>query len=189
MEKTPNSQSRNKRLIGRNRFLLLDGYNVIHAIESYKALSVESLESARYALQDDLVDYRAFTGDTVIVIFDAYTSKGKKIKRELFKGVEIIFTKAHQTADSYIESEVERLVRDPKNLVRVVTSDWAEQQVVMGSGAVRMTPREFYYELQGVRSAIRERLPKHVKGGESLESQLTAEEKELLDAIRRGNSS
>ena len=189
MEKISKTQATNKRLMGRNRFLLLDGYNVIHAIESYKALSAESLEASRYALQDDLVDYRAFTGDTVTVIFDAYTSKAKKIKRESFKGVEVVYTKAHQTADSYIEAEVERLVRDPKNLVRVVTSDWAEQQVVMGSGAVRMTPREFFYELQSVRAAIRERLPKQVKGGESIEAQLTVQEKALLDAIRRGNSS
>jgi len=189
MESKPSSQRRNKRLIGRNKFLFLDGYNVIYAIERYKSLSGESLESARYALLDDLVDYQAFTGDAVTVVFDAYTSKGKKIKREMFKGVEVVFTKEHQTADSYIESEVDRLVRDPKHLVRVVTSDWAEQQVVMGSGAVRMTPREFRFELEKVGLAIRERLPKQVKTGESIEAQLTAEAKALLDAIRKGNSS
>lgn len=166
---------------------MLDGYNVIHAIERYKSLTGESLESARYALLDDLVDYQAFTGDTVTVVFDAYTSKGKKVKREVFKGVEVIFTKEHQTADSYIESEADRLVRDPKHLVRVVTSDWAEQQLVMGSGAVRMTPREFYFELERVRHLIRERLPKQVKTGESIETQLSSEAKALLDKIRKGN--
>jgi uncharacterized protein len=189
MENKSKSPKQNKRLIGRYKFLMLDGYNVIHAIERYKSLSRESLESARYALLDDLVDYQAFTGDAVVVVFDAYTSKGKKIKREMFKGVVVIYTKEHQTADSYIESEAERLVQDPKHLVRVVTSDWAEQQLVMGSGAVRMTPREFHFELERVRLAIQERLPKQIKTGESIETQLSSEAKALLNAIRKGNSS
>jgi predicted RNA-binding protein with PIN domain len=59
----------------------------------------------------------------------------------------------------------------------------------MGSGAVRMTPREFHFELERVRLAIQERLPKQIKTGESIETQLSSEAKALLNAIRKGNSS
>ncbi|MDK9711357.1 hypothetical protein, partial [Acidaminobacter sp.] len=41
------------------------------------------------------------------------------------------------------------------------------------SGAVRMTPREFRFELERVRQAIQERLPKQVKTGDSIEAQLS----------------
>lgn len=188
MEKR-NGWTAGKRQVGRDKFLLLDGYNVIHALVPYKELAAESLESARYALLDDLVDYQAFTGVSVTVVFDAYTSKSKKVKKEDFKGVGSVFTKAHQTADSFIEAEVERLVRDPRNLVRVVTSDWAEQQVVLGSGAARMTPSEFFYELQRVKKSIQERLPTGSKAAESIEDQLSNQAKAALNAIRKGKSS
>lgn len=181
--------SSNKRLVARRRYLFLDGYNVIHALGRYKGLSDASLESARYGLIDDLVDYRAFTGEVVTVVFDAYTTKGRKTKIELFKGVNVVYTREHQTADSFIEAEAEKLSQDPKNLVRVVTSDWAEQQVVLGSGAVRLTPREYEYELERVKQAIKDKLPENTRVGDSIESQLSNETKALMDAMRKGKSS
>lgn len=178
----------NKRRVARYRHLLLDGYNVIHAVGRYKTLSETSLEASRERLTDDLVDYCAFTGDVVTVVFDAYTTKGKKTKKETVRGVHVVYTREHQTADSYIEVEAERLGKDPKNLVRVVTSDWAEQQAVMGSGAVRLTPIEFFLELQHVAEAIQKRLPVSDAKGGPIEDQLSPDARKILEAWRRGDS-
>jgi hypothetical protein len=176
----------NKRLVARHRHLFLDGYNVIHALERYKALSETSLEAARDCLIDDLIDYCAYMGEDVTVVFDAYTNKGRVTKKATFKGIHVVFTREHQTADSYIEVEAERLGTDPRNLVRVVTSDWAEQQAVLGSGAIRLTPREFYFDLQRVHDAIQNRLPVSTGSGSSIEDKLTSEDRRVLEAWRRG---
>jgi len=49
---------------------------------------------------------------------------------------------------------VEVLTKDRRNVVRVVTSDWAEQQMVMGSGAIRVSPREFFFEFERMETSL-----------------------------------
>ena len=43
---------------------------------------------------------------------------------------------------------MEVLTKDRRNVVRVVTSDWAGQQMVMGSGAIRVSPVSFSLNLR-----------------------------------------
>ena len=51
-------------------FLLVDGYNIIHAWDELKELCEISLESARQRLIDILSNYQGFKSITVIVVFD-----------------------------------------------------------------------------------------------------------------------
>lgn len=165
-----------KRVLHKYKYLFIDGYNYLNAVGLLSQKSGAPLEEGRRKLIERLVEYQAFSGEKIILVFDAYTVKGAKAKVEHYQGLQVVFTKEFQTADSYIEIEVDKLGDDPKNLVRVVTSDWAEQQVVMGSGAVRVSPREFSWELDKMkaqikssyieapkqRSQIEESLPSHV---------------------------
>lgn len=137
---------------------MIDGYNVINALPELKEISIQSLEEARNFLVDQMIEYHFYTGTEVILVFDAYQVKGTKVKRENIKGIEVVFTKEHQTADSYIEKRVEELVKDRRNVVKVVTSDWAEQQIVMGSGAIRVIPRELKLELDVIRIKIKNKM-------------------------------
>lgn len=57
-------------------FLLVDGYNIIHAWDELKELCEVSLESARQKLMDILSNYQGFKKITVIVVFDGYLVKG-----------------------------------------------------------------------------------------------------------------
>lgn len=130
------------------RYLLIDGYNIINAWPILKAHAENSLEEARNYLIRMLVDYKTFTDQDIWIVFDAHMVKGVDNRRENISGLHIIFTKEKQTADSYIEMKVAELTRSRKNEVRVATSDWAEQQVVMGSGATRLSARELLIEVE-----------------------------------------
>ncbi|MCT4566568.1 MAG: NYN domain-containing protein [Maledivibacter sp.] len=138
-------------------FLIIDGYNIINAWSELKKISEESLEEGRNALIDKMTEYRSYIKSEIIIVFDAYQVKGTKVKREIINDVEIVFTKKNQTADSYIEKKVEELAKNKKNIVKVVTSDWAEQQVILGSGGIRVLPRELKMQYNLMKTKINKR--------------------------------
>ena len=59
-------------------FLIVDGYNIIHAWPELEDLTAVSLESARVKLMDILSNYQGMTDETVIVVFDGYLVKGSE---------------------------------------------------------------------------------------------------------------
>jgi len=130
-------------------YLIIDGYNVIGSWPNLKPLAKNALGDARHKLVEILLEYQAFTDLHIIIVFDAYRSKGKK-KVEHRSGIEIRYTDYGQTADSLIESLVSTLSQQNRNKVGVVTSDWAQQQIVLGKGARRWSSREFYLEVNRV---------------------------------------
>ncbi|HOB35592.1 MAG: NYN domain-containing protein [Firmicutes bacterium] len=132
-------------------YLIIDGYNVIGNWPELKRLSAASLEDAREKLVEILAEYQAFTGKQIIIVFDAYRSKGRK-ETENRPGIEIRYTEHGQTADTLIESLAAQL--SPRHAVGVVTSDWAQQQIVMGKGARRWSSREFRLEVHKVAGEI-----------------------------------
>jgi predicted RNA-binding protein with PIN domain len=125
-------------------YLIIDGYNVIGAWPNLKQLKNNALEDARHKLVEILTEYQAFTSGHIIVVFDAYRRKGPKEIQQA-PGIEIRFTAHGQTADSLIESLVSSL--SVRHKVGVVTSDWAQQQIVLGKGARRWSSREFLQEV------------------------------------------
>lgn len=139
-----------------NRFLIIDGYNVLNALRQFEKQMSTSLEDGRTALNELLIEYAALTGEQVVVVYDAYKGRSKTAVIEKSGNLEIVFTKENETADSYIESLVNGLQQNKRNLVRVVTSDWAEQQIVLGSGATRLVPKEFYQEFTTLKANIKE---------------------------------
>lgn len=128
-------------------FLLVDGYNIIN---SWPELCNEakqiSLESARYKLIETMADYSAFTGIYVMVVFDAHQVDKNQRTNYTINGIDVVFTKEGETADNYIEKVVDAIGREQR--VRVATSDWVEQQIVMGRGAGRISARELYQEVK-----------------------------------------
>jgi len=128
--------------------LFVDGYNVINAWKQLRYISYEvNLEAAREKLGDIVGEYASYTGMKAIVVFDAHMVKGasdKKIKRP---GVTMVYTKEHQTADSYIEKAVSKLDRYQQNIY-VATSDGAEQMMVLSQGAIRISSRELLNQVR-----------------------------------------
>ena len=135
-------------------YLLVDGYNIIHAWEDLYALAREDLDGARAKLIDLLRNYQSWRGCQVIVVFDAYKVKGGKGAVEQLGDLYVVYTKEAETADMYIERTTYQLSRD--NRVRVATSDGLEQMIILGHGAQRMSAAELKYETDQVMTQIRD---------------------------------
>ena len=121
-------------------YLIVDGYNIINAWDELKEIAISDLEHAREKLIDAIIEYAEFTGRLGIIVFDAYNIKSCKEKIEKRKNITIVYTKEYQTADSYIEKFIGSLSKYDD--VKVATNDYAEQQIVLGKGASRITSRE-----------------------------------------------
>ncbi|QEK11150.1 NYN domain-containing protein [Crassaminicella thermophila] len=167
------------------QFLLVDGYNVINAWSELKEIAKINLEEARDRLIQEMVDYKHYTGYAVIVVFDAHYVKGNDLRKFSIKGVEVIFTKEHQTADSYIEKMVEELTKDRRNFVTVATSDWAEQQVVLGSGGTRISARELKLELERIMKKIHKKTEASKQIRSTLRDRIDKQIVEKLEKWRR----
>ncbi len=143
-------------------WLLIDGYNVVNNWKEFKAVREENLEHAREMLLAVAAEYAAFKGQEVILVFDAQEVQGLS-NEESRAGARIVFTAEGETADSWIERRTYELVKEG-NKVFVVTSDYAEQIVILGVGAYRISAREFHEDYLAVKKQINERNSREVKG-------------------------
>ena len=135
-------------------YVLVDGYNVIHAWDFLKEMTDDGMDAARSALINILCNYRGFKRCELILVFDAYRVKGHDREIEKLGGITVVYTKEAETADMYIERASYKLART--NRVRVVTSDGMEQMIILGNGAVRVSSREFLEEVRAAEDEIRE---------------------------------
>ena len=119
-------------------WLVVDGYNVINSWQDFRKFREENLEHARELLKEKLAEYIAFKGYSGIVVQEVQGVASFEKNGAL----EIVFTNEGETADSWIERRVYDLVKSGSS-VFVVTSDYAEQLNVLGSGAYRISAREF----------------------------------------------
>ena len=137
-------------------YLLVDGYNVIFAWDELRALAETDLETARRRLQDILCNYAGYRRCAAIVVFDAYKVRGGVGSVEKYHNIHVVFTREAETADMYIEKTTHELGR--RHRVRVVSSDGAEQIIILGSGGLRVSARAFLQEVRAVEGEIREYL-------------------------------
>ena len=135
-----------KKVRAKDKYLLVDGYNVIFSWDELKDLSEPELGAAREKLVDILINYAAVIDRRVILVFDAYKVAGGIGSAEERGGIYIIYTKESQTADAYIEAAVHDMAK--KHDVCVATSDGLEQIIVLGEGAVRMSARELKEDIE-----------------------------------------
>ena len=172
------------KLMRRNKkdYLIVDGYNIINAWDELKDISITDLEHAREKLIDAIIEYAEFTGRLGIIVFDAYNIKSckEKIEKCIF-----VYTKEQQTADSDIEKFIGTLSKYDD--VKVATNDYAEQQIVLGKGASRITSRELKLDLENAKSKIKEKNTSSYKKIQRnwLEDRLDKETLSKLENIRR----
>lgn len=135
-------------------YLLVDGYNVIFAWDALRRLADGSLDAARRRLMDILCNYAGYKRCVPILVFDAYKVRGSAREVEKYHNLYVVYTREAETADMYIERATHELAREHRT--RVVSSDGAEQIIVMGHGALRVSARAFEEEVNAVEKEIRE---------------------------------
>ncbi len=132
------------------RYLIVDGYNIVHAWDNLKTLCETNLEAARNELIDVLTDYQGFTGVEVILVFDAYKVKGNLGEFFDYQNIHVVYTKEAQTADAYIEQLTHRISREYQ--VTVATSDGLVQLITRGQNCMVMSAKGLKEEIDRIRS-------------------------------------
>lgn len=138
---------------GPKEYLFVDGYNIINSWDILKDLSLEQLEEARDKLIEIMVEYQHYSGIEIIIVFDAHLVKGNSGTEEEHMGLKVIYTKENETADHYIEKSLHEIGKVKR--VRVATSDWMEQQIILGRGGTRISARELEMEVFNQNKIIR----------------------------------
>ncbi len=151
-ERVVNEAKSEKKSSGKPRprgdeYLILDGYNVIYAWDELSHLAELEISLARDALVRIMCSFAAMKKIRTIIVYDAYNREGEG-SVERCGPVTVVYTKHAETADAYIERATYKIA--PTNYVRVATGDLAEQFVILGNGAYRMSPRELKSECESV---------------------------------------
>ena len=165
----------------KRRVLIVDGYNVLNAWKNVQGMDAGSLSDARDALAARLMDYAGFSGQKVVLVYDAYLGDRRARTEEQTGPLTVVYTQKNETADNYArDAELGRVE------VRVATSDLVEQMVVLGRHATRMSARELLVEVGQVSRAGRERMSARPKTRSALIERLPEDVARRLEAMRRG---
>lgn len=124
--------------------LFVDGYNIINSWDSLKTFPKDNLEEARRELINTLMEYKAYSKEGIILVFDSYNVRSDR-QVEIQNKLIIVYTKELETADHFIERATEKYGRNKK--IRVATSDRLEQDIILGKGASRISAKELEYEI------------------------------------------
>src|SRR5690606_5415096 len=98
--------------------------------------------------------------------------------------ITVIYTRKNQTADECIERLVKQL-RGVQRQIYVATSDYTEQRVVFGEGALRKSARELLLELDQLKSEIRTQVQENYQQKNERLS-VHKDMAEILEKWRRG---
>lgn len=159
--------------------LLVDGYNVIFHSPEFKDLE---MDHARLRLIDTLINFAVLAGQQVTVVFDAHLVSGGVAHTETHGGVEVIYTGEGETADTVIERMAGKL--SGSALVYVVTADYVEQRIILGQGAYRVPPAEFWERIRQIGRESRTYCSEKPADG-YLENRLESSIRATLEAWRR----
>ncbi|MGM9627206.1 MAG: NYN domain-containing protein [Faecousia sp.] len=138
----------------KQKYIIVDGYNVIFAWEDLAAQARDDLDAARRQLCDSLSSYAGFTKCRLVVVFDGYKQKGNPGEKFQFHNIQVVYTKEGETADAYIEALADEI--GSNYAVRVASSDGLVQLSSFRSGVLRMSARELYEEVEQAKQKMRE---------------------------------
>ena len=173
----------------RRRILIVDGYNVINVRKPVRESLV--LEDARRRLTDRLHDYAGWSGQQIIVVYDAWLSDRTQRSIENHGPLQVVFTMKGETADCYIERLCDELADDismRRAEVRVATSDLVEQTIAFGRGAGRISSRELLIEMDMATANRGASMGTAGKRSSTVADRLPEEIRAKLERMRRGEN-
>ncbi len=167
----------------KEKYLLVDGYNIIFAWDDLRELAKVSIDGARGKLMDILCNYQGIKKCQMILVFDAYRVQGHATEIFDYHNIHVVYTKEAETADQYIEKFAHENGR--KADVTVATSDGMEQIIIRGQGCTLLSARELKEEVERASEEIgRAYADKQEKSRNYLFDMATKEGKEALEQIK-----
>lgn len=114
--------------------ILVDGYSLLHNWPELARGKPRHSAAAREELIHILTQYRDATRTPITIFFDGGGAPAGTPKNESTRTVEVLFSKAGQTADDMIERAAHRF--QPYGEVLAVTDDHAERDTVIALGGM-----------------------------------------------------
>ena len=130
----------------KEEYLLVDGYNIIHAWPELKEHVKDNMDGARSKLLEILSNYQGIKKCQIMVVFDAYRLEGHQEEVIDYQNIRMVYTKEAQTADQYIEKFAHDNIK--KYNIIVATSDGLQQIIVRGAGCFLLSARELKLEIE-----------------------------------------
>ncbi len=129
--------------------ILVDGYSLLHSWPELARGHARHSTSARDELVNVLRRYSDAVQTPVTIVFDGGGHRGQSQETQSTPQVEILYSRAGQTADQIIERVTHRM--KPYGEVLVVTDDYAERDTVIALGGFASSCESF---IQTMRSAL-----------------------------------
>jgi uncharacterized protein len=150
--------------------LIIDGYNLLHNNRSLTRLDSIQLRWERDRLIDQLSAYQKLKPSGVTVVFDGWLGGWTTEKREIKRGVEVIYSRLGEKADEVIK----RLVKEKGSGAIVITSDRDISRFAERMDAAVIPSEQFQEKLE--------------VSSEKLEEDLVEEEEEEKGIKKKGLS-
>lgn len=135
--------------------IIIDGYNLIRQSSTLAGIDAKNMQKGRETLINRLASYKGVKGYAITVVFDGWKSDNISEGREKVKGIDIIYSKAGETADEVIK----RMSSKMREGGIVITADNDIVSFAKRQGCVIVEPQVFEERMQ--MAAISE-----MKGGE-----------------------
>lgn len=139
--------------------ILVDGYSLLHSWPELAPGKARYSATARGELVRRLTQYGDATGTPITIFFDGSDIKPRESDVKSTPEIEILFSKAGQTADQMIERAAHRFA--PYGDVLVVTDDNAERETVMALGGMASSCLNFIQTLEAADAELKHDLKKH----------------------------
>lgn len=139
--------------------ILIDGYSLLHAWRDLAPRHAPHSAGARDALLAVVTQYQDATGIPVTVFFDGQGAPAGTPKAQSSRLVEVLYSRAGQTADDLIERTAYRM--KPYGEVLVVTDDHAECDMVMALGGLVQGCDSFVAQVRATLGEMADELRHH----------------------------
>ena len=152
------------------RTIIVDGYNVIYALDSLKHLMPANKERARESLAIMLQSIYSIESVRIMLVFDSAFDR-IKIEYPLGdKSFEFIFAPKSLTADGVIERIIVRIKN--KEFVTVVSNDNLVRESTRANGAMAMRPLELLEWIATSNNRLNERCRTSKNNKKALENRI-----------------
>ena len=136
----------------KDKYLLIDGYNMIYAWDDLKIFAEDNMMAARDKLLDIISNYQAIKGVNIIVVFDAYKVPGHGTELFDYHNVHVVYTRQAETADQYIEKFA--IEKHKQYDISVASNDGMIQLIITGTGAYRMSAADLKADIDSANESI-----------------------------------
>ncbi|HEX5398023.1 MAG TPA: NYN domain-containing protein [Verrucomicrobiae bacterium] len=139
--------------------ILVDGYSLLHNWPDLAPGAERHSARAREELVHVLTRYHDATGEPITIIFDGVGSLRGLPENGSGGAVEVLFSRAGQTADQLIERAAHRFLAHGE--VLVVTDDLAERDTVSGFGGSVASCANFVRMVENALTELQDELRSH----------------------------